>query len=201
MPIPGTEWGIWPIEDFDQGPICLGNPTDTNFGEDNTGEICIHGPQVMLEYLNKPEETAEIIREYDSKLWLLTGDIGFMHEDGTIVIRDRKKQLIKYKGYSIYPKEVEELLMKHPEISEVAVAGLPHDEFGEVVKAWVLVIQDSTLTSDEIKAWAKENMTHYKRPYYVQILEEIPKNLMGKVQRRVLQINDPIWKAMYGDTK
>ncbi|MBD3340888.1 MAG: AMP-binding protein, partial [Candidatus Lokiarchaeota archaeon] len=198
MPFPATEWGIWPVEDFSEGPICLGNPNDTNFGEEHTGEICVHGPQVMLEYLNKPDETADTIKEYNGKLWLLTGDIGFMNEDGTIEIRDRKKQLIKYKGYSVYPKEVEELLMKHPEISEAAVAGLPHDEFGEAVKAWVELTPGSTLTPDEIKKWAAENMTHYKRPYYVQIIEEVPKNLIGKVQRRTLQEADPIFKEKYG---
>ncbi len=201
LPVTGTEWGIWPSEDFDKGPICLGNPDDTNFGEEHTGEICVHGPQVMLEYLNKPDETAETIKEYDGKLWLLTGDIGFMNSDGTIEIRDRKKQLIKYKGYSVYPKEVEELLMKHPEISEAAVAGIPHDEFGEAVKAWVQLTPGSTLTPEEIKKWAEENMTHYKRPYYVEILDEIPKNLIGKVQRRILQINDPLYKAKYGEPK
>jgi len=201
MPFPGTEWGIWPIEDFSKGPICLGDPDDTNFGEEHTGELCVHGPQVMLEYLNKPDETAETIKEYDGKLWLLTGDIGFMNEDGTVELRDRKKQLIKYKGYSVYPKEVEELLMKHPEISEAAVAGLPHDEFGEVVKAWVELTPGSTLTPEEIKKWAEENMTHYKRPYYVEIIDQIPKNLIGKVQRRLLQINDPIWKEKHGESK
>jgi len=201
MPVPGTKWGIWPIEDFSKGPICLGDPDDKNFGEEHTGEICVCGPQVMLEYLNKPEETNETIKEYKNQLWLLTGDIGFMNEDGTIEIRDRKKQLIKYKGYSVYPKEVEELLMKHPDISETAVAGLPHDEFGEVVKVWVEITPGSTLTPDTIKTWAEENMTHYKRPYYVEIIEEIPKNLVGKVQRRILQINDPIWKAKYLNTQ
>ncbi|MHA1149640.1 MAG: AMP-binding protein [Promethearchaeota archaeon] len=194
MPVPGTEWGIWPTDDFTKGPICLGDAEDTKFGEENTGEICVHGPQVMLEYLNKPDETAETIMEYDGKLWLLTGDIGFMSEDGTIAIRDRKKQLIKYKGYSVYPKEVEELLMKHEEISEAAVAGLPHDEFGEIVKAWVELTPGSTLTPEAIKAWAEENMTHYKRPGLVEIIEEVPKNVLGKVQRRILQINDPLWK-------
>ncbi len=201
MPVPGTEWGIWPTEDFSPGPICMGDPGDSNFGEEHSGEICVHGPQVMLEYLNKPEETAATIKEYQGKLWLLTGDIGFMNEDGTIEIRDRKKQLIKYKGYSVYPKEVEELLMKHPEISEAAVSGLPHDDFGESVKAWVEIIPGSTLTPEDIKAWAEDNMTHYKRPYYIDIIEEIPKNIIGKVQRRILQINDPIYKEKFGETQ
>lgn len=197
MPFPATEWGIWPVEDFSEGPICLGDPDDDKFGEEHTGEVCVHGPQVMLEYLNKPEETADTIKEYDGKLWLLTGDIGFMNEDGTIELRDRKKQLIKYKGYSVYPKEVEELLMKNPEISEAAVAGIPHEEFGEAVKAWIELTPGSTLTPEEIKAWAADNMTHYKRPYYVEIIEEVPKNLIGKVQRRILQENDVMWKEKY----
>lgn len=201
MPFPGTEWGIWPTEDFSKEPIALGNPDDKKFGEENTGEICVHGPQVMLEYLNQPEETKDTIKEYDGKLWLLTGDIGFMNDDGTIEIRDRKKQLIKYKGYSVYPKEVEELLMKNPEISEAAVAGIPHEEFGEAVKAWVELTAGSTLTPEAIKEWANENMTHYKRPYYVEIIEEVPKNLIGKVQRRVLQINDPLYVSKYGEPK
>jgi long-chain acyl-CoA synthetase len=199
MPFPGTEWGIWPADDFEAGPICMGDPDDTNFGEEHTGELCVHGPQVMLEYLNKPEATEDTIREYNDALWLLTGDIGFMNEDGTVELRDRKKQLIKYKGYSVYPKEVEELLMKHEGISEAAVAGIPHDEWGEAVKAWVELRPESTLTPEEIKAWAEQNMTHYKRPYEVEIIDEVPKNLIGKVQRRVLQVNDPTYVKKYGE--
>ena len=198
MPFPGTNWGIFPTDDFTKGPICLGNPDDTNFGEDHSGEICVHGPQVMLEYLDKQDETADTIIEYNGALWLLTGDIGFMNEDGTIEIRDRKKQLIKFKGYSVYPKEVEELLMKHDEISEAAVSGLPHEEFGEIVKAWVELTPGSTLTPEAIQEWAKENMTHYKRPGLVEIIKEVPKNILGKVQRRILQINDPIWIEKQG---
>ena len=90
--------------------------------------------------------------------------------------------------------------MKHPEISEVAVAGLPHDDFGEAVKAWVELTPGSTLTQETIKEWATENMTHYKRPYYVEIIEEVPKNLIGKVQRRLLQEADPIWQEKHGDS-
>ncbi|MGV9171986.1 MAG: AMP-binding protein [Promethearchaeia archaeon] len=198
IPFPATEWGIWPTDDFSKGPICMGDPDDTNFGEENTGELCVHGPQVMLEYLNKPEATERTIREYNGKLWLLTGDIGFMNEDGTVELRDRKKQLIKHKGYSVYPKEVEELLMKHPEITEAAVAGIPHEKFGEAVKAWVEITDGSSLTSETIKAWAEENMTHYKRPYYVDIISEIPKNIIGKVQRRTLQIHDPKYVEEHG---
>jgi long-chain acyl-CoA synthetase len=198
MPFPGTEWGIWPSDDFKKGPICRGDPEDTNFGIENTGEICVTGPQIMLEYLKEREETANTIMEYENKIWLLTGDIGFMNDDGTIEIRDRKKQLIKCKGYSVFPKEIEELLMKHPDIIEVAVAGLPDEEFGEIIKAWVSIEEDCDCSPLKIKEWAKGNMAHYKIPHKVAIIGELPKNLIGKVQRRKLQEADPIWKEKYG---
>jgi long-chain acyl-CoA synthetase len=201
MPFPGTEWRIWPLDDFDKGPICMGNPKDRNFGIEHTGEICITGPQIMLEYLDEPDETANTIFEYEGKLWLLTGDIGFMNEDGTIEIRDRKKQLIKCKGYSVFPKEIEELLMKHPDIVEAAVAGLPDEECGEMIKAWVAIREDCDCSPQAIKEWAKNNMTHYKIPHSVAIIGELPKNLIGKVQRRALQEADPVWKEMYGESK
>ncbi|MFW9969211.1 MAG: AMP-binding protein [Candidatus Odinarchaeota archaeon] len=197
MPFPGTEWGIWPVDDFSKGPICLGNPEDKNFGIDNSGEICVSGPQIMLEYLNEPQETSETIFEYNGKRWLLTGDIGFMNEDGTIEIRDRKKQLIKCKGYSIFPKEVEELLIKHPDITEAAVAGLPDKESGEIIKAWVAIREDCDCSPQTIKEWANKNMAHYKVPHSIAIIGELPKNLIGKVQRRILQESDPIWKQKY----
>ncbi|TXT56356.1 MAG: Long-chain-fatty-acid--CoA ligase [Promethearchaeota archaeon] len=199
MPFPGGEWGIWPPDDFSKGPIALGNPDDTNFGEEHTGEICVHGPQIMLEYLNKPEETEDTIKEFQGHLWLRTGDIGFMNSDGTIEIRDRKKQLIKYKGYSVFPKEVEELLMQHPDVTEAAVAGLPDPDTGEMVKAWVELKEASTVTAEDIKQWAKENMTHYKQPEQVEIIDAVPKNLIGKVQRRALQETDPLWKKRHGE--
>ncbi|MFX1420415.1 MAG: AMP-binding protein [Promethearchaeota archaeon] len=197
MPFPGTEWGIWPANDFNKGPICMGDPEDKNYGIDFSGEICVTGPQIMLEYLNEPEETANTIFEYKDKLWLLTGDIGFMNEDGTIEIRDRKKQLIKYKGYSVFPKEIEELLMKHPDITEAAVAGLPDEEYGEIIKAWVSIKEDCDCSPQNIKNWAENNMAHYKVPHKVAIIGELPKNLIGKVQRRVLQESDPIWKEKH----
>jgi long-chain acyl-CoA synthetase len=201
MPFPGTEWGIWPIDNFSKGPICLGDYGDKSFGIENTGEICISGPQIMLEYLNEQEETSETIIEYEGKKWLLTGDIGFMNEDGTIEIRDRKKQLIKCKGYSVFPKEIEELLMRHPDITEAAVAGLPDEEFGEIIKAWVAITEDCDCSPQKIKVWAMENMAHYKVPHRVAIIGELPKNLIGKIQRRVLQESDPIWKKKHENSQ
>lgn len=188
MPLPGTDWKIFPSDDFSKGPV-------TGFGEDNTGEICVAGPQVMRGYLNKKEQTDETLKEWGGKTWLLTGDIGFMDEDGMVDIRDRKKQLIKYKGYSVFPKEVESLVGMHPDVLEVAAAGIPDPETGELVKVWVKVKEGSTLTPDELKAWCKENMTHYKVPKEVEFRDEIPKSFVGKAMRRVLQEEDPRYQA------
>ena len=104
--LPGTEWEIFPVTDFDAGPV--NKPGE----KEGMGEICVSGPQVMKGYLNQPEETSATIREWGNRRWMLTGDLGYMDEFGRVVIRDRKKQLIKMKGYSIYPKEVEELIGK-----------------------------------------------------------------------------------------
>ena len=121
--------------------------------------------------------------------------------DGTVVLKDRKKELIKVKGYSVFPKEVEELIMRHPDISEVAIAGIPHEEFGEAVKAWIQLVPSSKISLKEIKGCINKNITHFKRPYYIDIIEDIPKNLIGKVQRRILQINDPIYRKKHGEPK
>ena len=119
---------------------------------------------------------------------------GFLDEYGRGFIRDRKKQLIKMRGYSVYPKEVESLVGMHSEVSEVAVAGLPDTETGESVKAWCKLVEGSKLTIDELRAWCKENMTHYKVPKHYEFIGEIPKNILGKVQRRLLQEADPLFK-------
>ncbi|TKJ20538.1 MAG: hypothetical protein CEE42_14720 [Promethearchaeota archaeon Loki_b31] len=196
LPLPGVEWAIFDSEDFSKGQL-------KGYGIDFTGEICVCGPQVMKGYLNRPEATAETLKEWEGRIWCLTGDIGYMDEHGQMVIRDRKKQMIKYKGYSVFPKEVEDLLGTHPDVMEVAVSGLPDLETGELVKAWVQLEVESVgkVTSEELIAWSKENITHYKCPKQIEIIDEIPKSMVGKVQRRVLQINDPIWKEKYGETQ
>jgi long-chain acyl-CoA synthetase len=194
LPYPGVDWAIFDGEDFNKGPL-------KGHGIDHTGEICVCGPQVMKGYLNNPKATAETLKKWDGRIWCLTGDIGYMDEWGQIVIRDRKKQMIKYKGYSVFPKEVEELLGSHPAVLEVAVAGLPDQEAGEIVKAWVQLKDESKgkIDSAALLSWCKENVTHYKCPKEIEIIKEIPKTMVGKVQRRELQINDPKWKAQYGD--
>ncbi|MHA1886968.1 MAG: AMP-binding protein [Promethearchaeota archaeon] len=189
VPTPGTDWMIFDSEDFSKGPI-------DKIGEEGTGEICCCGPQVMKGYYQNPEQTATHIREWGGRKWLLTGDIGFMDEHGRIAIRDRKKQLIKMAGHSVFPKEVESLLGEHPKVLEVAVAGLPDEKTGEAVKAWVALKPNArgTISAEELRQWALENMTKWKAPKYVEIIDEIPKSNVGKIMRRTLQEADPLFK-------
>ncbi|MFX0033039.1 MAG: AMP-binding protein [Candidatus Hodarchaeota archaeon] len=198
MPLPGTDWGIFDAgaPSLENGPIADGLP-NSKYGIKNIGEVCVCGPQVMIEYLDQPEETQETLQQWDGKIWLRTGDIGYMHEDGTITLMDRKKQLIKVAGHSVFPSEIETMLMKHEAVSEAAVAGLPDPEgkVGEIAKAWVSIKADylGKVTEQDIIKWAEENMTHWKIPKYIEFVGEIPKNILGKVQRRVLQEADQLY--------
>ncbi len=197
MAMTGTDWGIFDQHDFEKGPIAVGLP-GSKYGEENTGELCVCGPQVMKGYLNQPEETAETLKKWDGRTWLLTGDIGFMNEDGTVALRDRKKQLIKVAGHSVFPAEVETMLMSHEAVSEAAVAGLPDPKgkVGEITKAWVALKPEykGKITSEQLIAWTQKNMTKWKCPAILDFIDEVPKNILGKVQRRVLQEADPLFK-------
>jgi acyl-CoA synthetase (AMP-forming)/AMP-acid ligase II len=152
----------------------------------------------MKGYLDQPEETKETLQEWNGRIWLRTGDIGFMNPDGTVVLRDRKKQLIKVAGHSVFPTEVETMIMKHKKVSEVAVAGLPDPEgkVGEIAKAWVAIKSEyvGTITEEELHTWMEEYITKWKVPKLVEFIDEIPKNVLGKVQRRALQEADPLYK-------
>lgn len=186
LPFPGTDWKILDSET---------SKKELGIGEDQVGEITVHGPQVMKGYLNQPEETADHLIQFEGKTWLLTGDIGFMGEDGQITIKDRKKQLIKFRGYSVFPKEVEELVGGHEAVSEVAAAGLPDADSGEIIKVWVVLRPEfkGKITEKELLEWAKQNMTHYKVPKLLEFRDDLPKTLVGKVMRRTLQEEDPIY--------
>ncbi|MFW9876477.1 MAG: AMP-binding protein [Candidatus Thorarchaeota archaeon] len=197
MPMTGTDWGIFDVDDFEKGPIADGT-LRSKHGEENTGELCVCGPQVMIGYLNQPDETAETLKTWDGRTWLLTGDIGFMNEDGTVALRDRKKQLIKVAGHSVFPAEVETMLMSNEAVSEAAVAGLPdpRGKVGEITKAWVALKPEyeGKITEEELIAWTEKNMTKWKCPAIIEFIDEVPKNIMGKVQRRILQEADPLYK-------
>lgn len=194
LPIPGTDWAIFPSDNFEAGPICDGNPKKGGFGVENTGEICVAGPQVMLGYLGVQKEQDDNLKEWGGKRWLLTGDIGFMDELGYIEIRDRKKSLIKVSGHSVYPKEVEEIFGNHEKVDEVAVAGIPDEITGEAVKAWVTLKKgfkaDRDITNDQLKEWCVNNMAKWKSPKYIEFVRKMPVSMTGKVQRRELQEKD-----------
>jgi len=147
------------------------------------GELCIRGPQVMKGYWQRPEATDEVI---DSDGWLHTGDIAIMTEDGYFKIVDRKKDMILVSGFNVYPNEIEDVLALHPKVLEVAAVGVPDEKSGEVVSVFV-VKKDPSLTKEEVLAFCKENLTGYKRPRYVEFMDELPKSNVGKILRRELR--------------
>jgi long-chain acyl-CoA synthetase len=146
------------------------------------GELAVRGPQVMLGYWNRPEESAQVLRDG----WLLTGDMAVTDEEGYFTIVDRKKDLIIAGGYNIYPREVEEVLYEHPKVQEVCVAGVPDRYRGETVKAFVVLRQGEQATGEELRQFAKAGLAAYKVPRVVEFRDELPKNMVGKVLRRAL---------------
>jgi long-chain acyl-CoA synthetase len=153
------------------------------------GELVIHGPQVMLGYHNMPEENEKVFFECCGLRWLRTGDIARMDEDGYFYIVDRKKDIIKYKGYSLFPREIEEVLYKHECVKEAAVIGIPHPEYFEVPKAFIVLKDEckGKITEEEIKAWAKKQLGEVKYPRIIEFRDDLPKTAVGKILRRVLR--------------
>jgi long-chain acyl-CoA synthetase len=147
------------------------------------GELVIRGPQVMKGYLNRPQDTREALRNG----WLYTGDLGMMDEEGYFRILDRKKETIKYKGYTIAPAEIEALLYEHPAVKECAVIGKPDPLAGEIPKAYVVLKEGSIAEEDELISFCAERIAPYKRIREVECIAEIPKTPVGKVLRRILR--------------
>ncbi len=170
IPLPSTDVRIVDIENGAVLPI----------GE--TGEIQVRGPQVMVGYYNRPEETAKVMQDD----WFMTGDIGFMDEQGFVKIVDRKKDMILVSGFNVYPNEIEDVVVSHPKVLEVAAVGVPHDSSGEAVKVFV-VRKDQSLTEKELIDYARENLTGYKVPKFVEFRDDLPKTNVGKILRRELR--------------
>ncbi len=170
LPVPSTEISIQDDEGhhLDQGQV---------------GEICIRGPQVMKGYWNQPTETAKVLT---GDRWLRTGDLGRIDELGMVYIVDRKKDMILVSGFNVYPNEVEDALMAHPGVLEVAAVGVPDEHSGEVVKLFV-VRKDPSLTEDEVRQFCRENLTGYKRPKLIEFRDTLPKSNVGKILRRELR--------------
>lgn len=154
-----------------------------------TGEIAIHGPQVMSGYWNKPDETENVMREFDGKRFFLTGDIGHMDEEGFFQISDRKKSMINVSGLKAYSRQIEDTLYENPKVAMAAAIGVPRedDTSNEFVKAFIVPKEGSKLQPEEIIEWAKERMAGYKRPKEVEIVESLPLSHVGKVLHRVLR--------------
>jgi len=148
-----------------------------------TGELVVKGPQVMKGYWKMPEETNQVLRDG----WLYTGDIGRMDEDGYFYITDRKKDLIKYKGYSVYPRELEDVLYEHPAVKLCGVIGKPDPVAGEIPKAFVVLKEGMTATEKEIMDFVNEKVAPYKAIREVEFRKELPMTMVGKVLKRVLQ--------------
>ncbi|NMW24545.1 AMP-binding protein, partial [Rhodanobacter denitrificans] len=170
LPVPSTNVAIW-SED--------GQPLPT--GE--VGELMVHGPQVMKGYWNRPDETAKVL---GADGWLHTGDIAKMDGNGYFYIVDRKKDMILVSGFNVYPNEVEDAVMAHPGVLEVAAVGVPDEHSGEVVKLFV-VRKDPNLTEEALKQFCRENLTGYKRPKLIEFRDSLPKSNVGKILRRELR--------------
>jgi long-chain acyl-CoA synthetase len=172
LPVPSTDMCV---KDEDGRMLPVGE----------VGELCVKGPQVMLGYWQKPEETAKVI---DAEGWLRTGDMARMDEKGFFYIVDRKKDMILVSGFNVYPNEVEDVIAMMPGVLEVAAVGVPDEKSGEAVKV-VIVRKDPALTADEVKAFCRENLTGYKLPKVIEFRTELPKTNVGKILRR--ELRDP----------
>jgi len=147
------------------------------------GELAVKGPQVMKGYWKMAEETAEVLRDG----WLYTGDIGKRDEDGYFYIVDRKKDLIKYKGYSVFPREVEDALYEHSAVKLCSIIGVPDEESGERPKAFVVLKDGAEATEEELIQYVRERVAPYKRIREVEFRDELPMTLVGKVLKKTLR--------------
>jgi fatty-acyl-CoA synthase len=158
--------------------------TDEDAGPEEQGELWTRGYHVMRGYYNMEEKTSEVI---DEEGWLHTGDLAVMDEDGYVRITGRAKDMIIRGGENVYPREIEEFLYTHPEVSDVQVYGVPDQKYGEKVAAAVKLRQDSELTAEDIKDFCRENIAYYKVPEYVDFVEEYPMTASGKIQKYKLR--------------
>lgn len=163
--------------------ICLKDEDGKLLGFDEPGELCIRGPQVMQGYWNRPDETEKVLSDDG---WLKTGDVAVVNTEGFVKLVDRLKDMIIVSGFNVYPNEVENVVALHPKVLEVGAIGVEHEKSGEAVKIFV-VKSDDSLTEDELMAYCREEMTGYKRPKYIDFVDDLPKSNVGKVLRKDLR--------------
>jgi long-chain acyl-CoA synthetase len=177
VPLPGVSAAIIDVAGIEFKPV----------GED--GELILHGPNIMQGYWKRPEANAESFVEIDGKKWLRTGDLVRMDEEGYFYFFDRKRDLIKYKGYSVFARHVEEVLYTHPQIKAAGVVGVPDPAVGQNIKAYVVLQSEARgkVSEEEIIEFCKQNLAHYKVPKIVEFRGELPKTDVGKISRRELR--------------
>ena len=153
------------------------------------GELLIEGPNIMKGYWKRPEDTRESLVERDGKTWFRTGDLVRMDEEGYFFFYDRKKDMIKYKGYSVFAREIEEVLHQHPQVKAAGVLGVPDPTMGQLIKAIVVLQAEARgkVSEEEIVKYCEENLAHYKVPKIVEFRGELPKTDVGKVSHRELR--------------
>jgi len=166
LPLPDVECAIISLED---------GVTEMPIGE--VGEIVVHSPHMLREYLGMPEETDTLLRRReDGKLWVYTGDVGYMDEDGYFYITARNKNMVLIGGFNVYPVQIEQALRSHPAVADVRVVGVPHPKRvgEETLKAWVVLNPGVTITSGELVGYCKEYLAGYEVPRRFEFVEELP---------------------------
>jgi len=175
LPVPGTDARI---VDMEVGSVPL--------PPGKVGELLVRGPQVMKGYWQRPDETANAVRNG----WLYTGDIAMMDEEGYFYIVDRKKDMVIVAGYNVYPREIDEVLLEHPNILEAVAVGVADASRGECLKAYVVLKPGASMTKAEVLAWCRSKLAGYKVPRHVEFRQELPKTIVGKVLRRILRAEE-----------
>ena len=166
-------------------------------GPGDVGEVWLRAPNVMAGYYDRPTETAAALMPDG---WLRTGDGGYLDDEGFLFLTDRIKDMIVSGGENIYPIEVEEVLSQHPAVADVAVIGVPHERWGETVKALVVVAPNSDVAADELVAFARERLAGYKLPRSVDFVSGLPRTPAGKVLKRELRARYPSSDALAAST-
>jgi long-chain acyl-CoA synthetase len=171
-PVPGVEMKLIRSDSWDE----------VEWSEDAIGEIAIKGHNIMKGYYGRPDATDEAIQDG----WFRSGDLGRRDADGWYYIVDRSKDMIIRGGYNVYPREIEEVLMTHPDVSLAAVIGVPHDSHGEEIKAVVILNDGASVTEEELVEWSKKEMAAYKYPRIVEFVPSLPMTATGKILKREL---------------
>jgi long-chain acyl-CoA synthetase len=177
VPLPSVNAAIVDVEGTDFMPV------------DEVGELILNGPNIMQGYWKRPESNAETFLEIDGKKWMRTGDLVRMDEEGYFHFFDRKRDLIKYKGYSVFARHVEEVLYKHPQIKAAGVVGVPDPAVGQQIKAYVVLQSEARgkISEEEVTEFCRQNLARYKVPQIIEFRGELPKTDVGKISRRELR--------------